>query len=147
MGRRKDHHAGALQDQIRPCRSRSRRNWGVWPGDAERARASAEQAGKPLASLGDRLPNSLQQRQAWQVETLDDVAAVGSRVQAVFGDWNTMRQALNDLTAAMAKLSPQVSDLGATVKIGSGDQAGRSRPGARRRNFRLCLVSQSKVTA
>ena len=108
---------GGLQEQIKALeKSLEGKLAELGQANAEQARSAAEQAGKTIAALGDRLQKSLRDQQDQQIKTLAAVAGLGSQVQGVSSDVGTLREAMNDLTAAMTKLSTQVSDLSTAVK-------------------------------
>lgn len=108
---------GGLQEQIKGLqKSLEGKLAELSQGNADQARAVVEQTGKAVAAIGDRLQKGLQDQQEQQVKTLAAVAGLGSQLQAVSGEMGTMREAINDLTTAMTKLSTQVSDLSTLVK-------------------------------
>jgi TolA-binding protein len=108
---------GGLQEQIKALqKSLEDKLAAAGQKDAEQARAAADQTGKAMAALGDRIRKGLQDLQDQQAKTVDAVAGVSAQMQGVSGDLSTMRQALNDLTSAMTRLSTQLSDLSAAVK-------------------------------
>lgn len=108
---------GGLQEQIKAFeRSVDAKLAAMNQTGAQQAQAVAEQAGKSIAALGEGLQKSVQTQQDQQTRTLDAVAAVGIQMQAVFDQLSTMRQAVNDLTASMSRLSTQVGDLTTAVK-------------------------------
>jgi TolA-binding protein len=108
---------GGLQDQIKALQKSLEGKFAeLGQGNAEQARASAEQAVKATAALGDRLAKGLQDQQDQQTRTSTAVAALSSQLQAVAGDLSTLREAMNDLTASLVKISTQLSDLSNIVK-------------------------------
>ena len=108
---------GGLQEQIKALqKSLEDKLAAASQKDAEQARAAAEQAGKAMAVLGDRLQKGLQDLQDQQTKTLATVAGVGAQVQGVSSDLSTMREALDDLTKSVTTLTTQVADLGNAVK-------------------------------
>ena len=116
---------GGLQEQIKGLqKSIEARLADLSQAGAEQVRASAEQAVKSMAALSDGVQKSLQSQQDQQTRTLDAVAALGSQVQAVSDQLSTMRQAVNDLTAAMSRLTTQANDLSAALKSSPGFRSG-----------------------
>jgi tol-pal system protein YbgF len=108
---------GGLQDQLKTLqKSLEGRLADLSQSNADQARAAVEQAGKATAALGDRITKGLQDQQDQQSKTLAAVAGLSSQMQSLSGDFGTMRQAMNDLTASLAQLSTQIGDLGSTVK-------------------------------
>jgi TolA-binding protein len=108
---------GGLQEQIKGLqKSLDDRFAAANQSAAEQARAAADQTGKAMAALSDRLQKGLLDLQDQQTKTVDTVAGVNSQMQGVTGDLSTMRQALSDLTTAVARLSTQLSDLSTAVK-------------------------------
>jgi TolA-binding protein len=108
---------GGLQEQLKALQtSLEAKLADLSQANVAQTRAVAEQAGKSMAALSDSLRKSLQSQHDQQSKTLDAAAALGSQVQAVSDQLSTMRQALNDLTAATSRLSTQVNDVAAAVK-------------------------------
>ena len=109
---------GGLQEQIKALQKSLEGKLAVLgQSNAEQARAAAEQAAKAMTALGDRVEKGLRDQQEQQSRTLAVVAGLGSQLQAVTGDVNTLREAMTDLTASLTKLSTKVSDLGDSVKV------------------------------
>jgi len=108
---------GALQDQIKALQqSLEGKLAQLGQSNAEQMRAAAEQAAKASDALGNRLDKGLQNGQDQQNKTLAAVAGLSSQLQAVTDNLGTMREAMNDLTTSLSKLSTQVSDLTNVVK-------------------------------
>ena len=59
---------------------------------------------------------NLQHQQDQQTKILDASAAAGSQLQAISDQQNTTRQAVNDLSAVVSRLTTQMNDLTAIVK-------------------------------
>jgi TolA-binding protein len=89
---------------------------GLTQAGADQARAAAEQASKTMADLTSNVQKSLQGQQDEQTKTLDTMAALGSQIQAVADQLSTTRQAVSDLTAAVNRISTQLTDLTNIVK-------------------------------
>lgn len=108
---------GGLQEQIKALqKSLDGKFADLGQAGAEQARLAAEQTNKAMAALSDSFHKSLQSQEDQQTKTLEAVAAVGSQVQAVSDQLSTMRQAVNDLTAAMSRVTTQINDLATAVK-------------------------------
>jgi TolA-binding protein len=108
---------GGLQEQIKALqKSLEGKLADLGQSGADQARAAAEQTNKSMAAFSDDLHKSLQSQQDQQAKTVEAVAAVGSQVQAVSDQLNTMRQALNDLNAAVSRVTTQLNDLTNAVK-------------------------------
>lgn len=108
---------GDLQDQLKAFqKSLTARLMDLDQANAEHARAAAAQAEKAVGAISDRVAKGFQDQQDQQGKTLAEVAAVGSQLHSVAGDLDTMRQAMNDLTASVSKLATQVNDLTTAVK-------------------------------
>jgi len=119
---------GALQDQIKALQqSLEGKLAQLGQSNAEQMRAAAEQAAKATEGLVNRLEKDLQNSQDQQNKTLAAVAGLSSQLQAVTDNLGTMREAMNDLTTSLSKLSTQVSDLTNVVKSA---QVAKPGPGA-----------------
>ncbi len=108
---------GGLQEQIKALqKSLDGKFADLAQAGAEQSRVAVEQTTQSMATLRDNVQKSLQNQQDQQTKTLEAVAAVGSQVQSVSDQLSTMRQALNDLTAAMSRVTTQMNDLTSAVK-------------------------------
>jgi TolA-binding protein len=112
---------GGLQEQIKGLeKSLEGKLAELGQANADQARTAAEQAAKTIAALSDRLRKGLQDQQDQQTKTLSAVAGLGSQLQSVSSDVGTLKEAMNDLAAAMTKLSTKVNDLASAVKSAQG---------------------------
>ena len=84
--------------------------------NADQLRAAAEQFAKSMAAFSGSVQKSLQHQQDQQTKILDATAAAGSQLQAISDQQNTTRQAVNDLSAVVSRLTTQMNDLTAIVK-------------------------------
>ncbi len=105
----------ALQEQVRGLqKSLDDKFADLAQKQADQARASNEQSGKALASIGDRMQKSLQDEQS---KNSIAMAEMGARLQGLSTDVVTIKDSLGDLNTALAKLATQITDLGNAVKI------------------------------
>jgi TolA-binding protein len=84
--------------------------------DADQLRAAAEQTAKTMAAFSDSLQKGLQRQQEQQTKIIDAIAAAGTQLQTISDQSNTTRQAVNDLSAVVSRLTTQMNDLTALVK-------------------------------
>jgi TolA-binding protein len=107
----------ALQEQVRGLqKSLDDKLADLAQKQAEQTRAAADQAVRSLASIGDRMQKSLQDRQDQESKNASAMAGMGARLQGLAGDVGTIKDSLADLNTALAKLATQLSDLGNAVK-------------------------------
>lgn len=108
----------ALQEQVRGLqKSLDDKFAELTQKQAEQGRAFADQAGKALASIGDRTQQSMQEQQDQEGKNAIAMAGMGARLQSLSADVGTIKDALADLNTALAKLATQITDLGNAVKI------------------------------
>jgi len=84
--------------------------------NADQLRAAGEQFAKSMSAFSDSLRNGLQRQQDQQTKIVDAIAAAGTQLQAISDQSNTTRQAVNDLSAVVSRLTTQMNDLTALVK-------------------------------
>jgi TolA-binding protein len=84
--------------------------------NADQLRAAAEQFAKSMAAFSDSVQKGLQRQQDQQTKIVDAIAAAGTQLQAISDQSNTTRQAVNDLSAVVSRLTTQMNDLTALVK-------------------------------
>jgi TolA-binding protein len=84
--------------------------------NADQLRAAAEQFARSMAAFSDSAQKNLQHQQDQQTKILDASAAAGTQLQAISDQQNTTRQAVNDLSAVVSRLTTQMNDLTAIVK-------------------------------
>ena len=84
--------------------------------NADQLRAAAEQFAKSMAAFSDTVQKGLQRQQDQQSKIVDAIAAAGTHLQEISDQSNTTRQAVNDLSAVVSRLTTQVNDLTAAVK-------------------------------
>ena len=108
----------ALQEQVRGLqKSLDDKLADLAQKQAEQARSAAEEAGKSLASIGDLMQKSLQDRQDQESKNAIAMAGMGARLQGLSSDAGTIKDSLADLNTALAKLTTQIADLSNAVKI------------------------------
>ena len=107
----------ALQEQVRGLqKSLDDKLADLAQKQAEQARSAAEEAGKSLASIGDLMQKSLQDRQDQESKNAIAMAGMGARLQGLSSDAGTIKDSLADLNTALAKLTTQIADLSNAVK-------------------------------
>jgi TolA-binding protein len=107
----------ALQEQIRGLqKSLDDKLADLAQKQADQVRAAAELSGKSLASIGDRMQQSIQDRQDQDSRNSIAMAGVGARLQSLSSDVGTIKDSVADLHATLAKLATQIGDLGNAVK-------------------------------
>ena len=108
---------GGLQDQIKALdKSLDARLAALGQSGAQQAREAADQTGKAVAALSDRLQKGVQNQQDQADKTTAAVAAATSQLQSLSGEMATLRNAVNELAASMNRLATQVGDLTTAVK-------------------------------
>jgi len=107
----------ALQEQVRALqKSLDDKLADLAQKQAGQARAAADEVGKSLASIGDRLQKSIQDQQDQESKNAIAMAGMGARLQGLSSDVGTIKDGLADLNTAVAKLATQMTDLGNAVK-------------------------------
>jgi TolA-binding protein len=107
----------ALQEQVRGLqKSLDDKLAELAQKQADQLRAAAEQSGKSLISIGDRIQTSIQERQDQESKNSIAMAGMGARLQSLSSDVGTIRDSLADLTTTLAKLATQIADLSNAVK-------------------------------
>ena len=107
----------ALQEQVRGLqKSLDDKLAELAQKQADQVRAAADLADKSLASIGDRMQKSLQDRQDQESKNSIAMAGMGARLQSLSSDVGTIKDSLADLNTALAKLATQITDLGNAVK-------------------------------
>src|ERR1035441_10222509 len=88
----------ALQEQVRGLqKSLDDKLADLAQKQAEQARSAAEEAGKSLASIGDLMQKSLQDRQDQESKNAIAMAGMGARLQGLSSDAGTIKDSLADL--------------------------------------------------
>src|ERR1017187_8854576 len=107
----------ALQEQIRGLqKSLDDKLADLAQKQADQVRAAAEVSGKSLASIGDRMQQSIQDRQDQASRNWIAMAGVRARPQSRSSDVGPIKDSVAELHAPLAKLAPQIGDLGNAVK-------------------------------
>jgi TolA-binding protein len=107
----------ALQEQVRGLqKSLDDKFADLAQKQADQVRAAAEQSGKSLASIGDRMQKSIQDRQDQESQNSIAMAGMGARLQGISSDVATIKDSLADLNTTLAKLATQITDLANAVK-------------------------------
>src|ERR1035438_1361713 len=107
----------ALQEQVRGLqKSLDDKLADLAQKQADQARAAADLAGKSLASMGDRIQKSLQDRQDQEGRNSIAMKGLGARLEGLSSNVATVKDSLADLNAALAKLATQIADLGNAVR-------------------------------
>src|ERR1039458_501978 len=102
----------ALQEQVRGLqKSLDDKLAELAQKQADQLRAAAEQSGKSLISIGDRIQTSIQERQDQESKNSIAMAGMGARLQSLSSDVGTIKDSLADLNTALAKLATQITDL------------------------------------
>jgi TolA-binding protein len=108
---------GGLQEQIKALqKSLEGKLADQSQANADQMRAATEQFAKSMAAFGDNVQKGLQRQQDQQTKIVDTLAADGTQLQAISDQSNTTRQAVNDLSAVVSRLTTQMNDLTALVK-------------------------------
>ena len=107
----------ALQEQVRGLqKSLDDKLAELAQKQGNQVRAAADLADKSLASIGDRMQKSLQDRQDQESKNSIAMAGMGARLQSLSSDVGTIKDSVADLHATLAKLATQIGDLGNAVK-------------------------------
>src|ERR1039458_1902346 len=107
----------ALQEQVRGLqKSLDEKLADLAQKQADQVRAAAEQSGKSMASIGDRIQKSIQDRQDQESQNSIAMAGMGARLQGISSDVGTIKDSLADLNTTLAKLATQITDLANAVK-------------------------------